>query len=227
MKAMILAAGRGTRMKNVSQNTPKALLLVNNKPLIVRHLENLKKIGIEEVIINLCHHAEKIKALLEDGHQFGIKIHYSNECEPLETGGGIYNALPLLGNDKFILINCDVFTDFPLQTLLRSKQTSLAHLILVDNPEHNAEGDLDLTNNFILDNKKLTYSGISIIDPQLFSSVSESKFSLLSVLKPAIQKNQVTGEYYSGIWIDVGTPERLEHANQVAINSIEKTYSAT
>lgn len=224
MKAMILAAGRGTRMKDVTQHTPKALLLVANKALILHHLENLQAIGVNEVVINLCHHGDKIQAYLDQHKPSGMTIYYSHESEPLETGGGIYNALPLLGKQKFILLNCDVYTDFPLRHLLTTNAGSIAHLILVDNPPHNSTGDFALEKQLIMDQgaKKLTYAGLGIMDPKLFEHIENPKFSLLSVLQPAIKKHKVTGKYYDGIWVDVGTPERLDYANQIA----SKTSSA-
>lgn len=225
MKAMILAAGRGERMRPLTDHTPKPLLLVAGKPLISYHLSNLKKIGIDEVVINISYRAEQIQNVLGDGSQYGIKIIYSFESTALETGGGIYQALPLLGNDPFIIINADVWTDYPLQNLPQQLD-HLAHLILVDSPAHNTHGD------FYFDNKKLslsgknklTYSGIGVYRPDLFQNCQAGAFRLADVLKPAIAQNKISGEHYHGEWIDIGTPERLEFLNQKLILHDLKTH---
>lgn len=209
MKAMILAAGRGERMRPLSDITPKPLLLINNKPLIAHHLIRLAQIGVNEIVINVSHLAEKIQQALGDGSEYGVKIQYSIEPTALETGGGIYQALPLLGNAPFMIINGDIWTDYPLQQLPKTLET-LAHLVLVNNPGFKTHGDLGLQDGYVtlVENPPYTYSGIAVFHPKLFNNCHAGAFPLLQVFKPAIAAKQISGEYYPGVWIDVGTPER-------------------
>lgn len=215
MKAMILAAGRGERMRPLTDNTPKPLLLIDNKPLIAHQLIKLANIGIKEVVINISYLAKKIIKTLGDGSQYGLAITYSFEKTALETGGGIFQALPLLGTDPFILINADVWTDYPLEKLPH-QLTTLAHLILVDSPAHNTHGDFYFDNHQVrLTGKtKLTYAGLGVYHPELFQACSPDIFRLGDILKSAIPLNKISGEHYQGEWIDVGTPERLEFLKQ-------------
>lgn len=209
MKAMILAAGRGERMRPLTDSTPKPLLQVAGRPLIEHHLLNLKHSGITEIVINTAWLAEKIHQQLGDGSQFGISIVYSDEQQALETAGGIKQALPLLGTEPFLVINGDIWCNFPYQKLPELKPGLLAHLVLVNNPAHNKDGDFDIENGFLVDRKRFTFSGIGIYHPTLFN-FTETRYPLAPLLREAANQNQVSAEYYDGEWIDIGTPERLQ-----------------
>lgn len=220
MKAMILAAGLGKRMRPLTDNTPKPLLLLAGKPLIVYHIEGLARAGIEEIVINHAYLGEQIEAALGDGSAFGVRILYSREGEPMNTGAGIANALPLLGAEAFILTNGDVWTDFDYARLL-DRPVDLAHLVLVDNPPHNPGGDFALTagGRVIADQHNkggigLTYSGISVLHPKLFAFCPRGSFPLREPLIDAMREGRVTGEHFTGAWTDVGTPRRLEELEQ-------------
>lgn len=209
MKAMLLAAGRGTRMRPLSNNIPKPLLMVGKQRLIEYHFLALAKIGITEIIINVAYKAEQIMDTLGDGKNYGVTIKYSVEEKSLDTGGGIYNALPLLGKDPFLVINSDLYTDYPYQNLL-SQPKKLAHLVLVDNPQHHQNGDFALQENLVtLAEPKLTFAGIGVYTPELFTKCNPGKFSLAPLLVSAIKNEQVTGEHYQGQWANIGTPEQL------------------
>jgi len=208
---MILAAGRGERMRPLTDTLPKPLLTVAGKMLIEYHLENIKAAGITDVIINHAWLGEKIEKALGDGSRYGLNIHYSAETEALETAGGIINALPMIGDDVFIVINGDVFCDYDISTL-PSSLAGLAHLVLVNNPRHNPEGDFVLTTSGSVEHSgenKLTFSGIGVYHSDLFVELQNAKQALAPVLRTAMEQQQVTGEFYQGIWHDVGTPERL------------------
>jgi MurNAc alpha-1-phosphate uridylyltransferase len=216
MKAMILAAGRGERMRPLTDDIPKPLLQIGHKSLIEYRLESLRDAGISDCVINLSYRAQQIREYLGDGKRWNLKIQYSHEGEqPLESAGGIIQALPLLGNEPFILLNADIWTDFNL-SLLPVKQKSLAHLVMVDNPEHNPAGDFSLHQGMLGNNGRsmLTYSGIGIYHPLLFSGYAPGKRPLKPILVNAIEQKQVSGEYYSGNWSDIGTPERLAQLNR-------------
>jgi len=211
MKAMILAAGRGERMRPLTDTLPKPLLLAGNKRLIEYHLEKLKTAGINDVVINHAWLGDKIEQYLADGASYGLNIQYSAESEALETAGGIIQALPLLGTDPFLVINGDIYTEYDFSSL-PSTLSSMAHLVLVDNPIHHQEGDFSLSEsyNVMLNGKsKLTFSGIGLYRPEIFQSYKKGKRALAPVLREMMQQEQVTGEYYQGIWHDIGTPERL------------------
>jgi len=215
MRAMILAAGRGSRMRPLTDHTPKALLEVNHKPLIVHHIENLKRSGITDIVINLAHLGGQIQQLLKDGADLGINIIYSPEIEgELETGGGIFNALPLLGPDPFLVISADIFTSFAYDTL-PTKLDSLAHLVLVDNPQYHDQGDFGLVNHQVINqgNPILTFSNIVIYHPDLFKSCQAGFFPLGPLLRQGADEGFVTGEYFQGQWHNVGTPEQLSKLN--------------
>ncbi|MBS0357950.1 MAG: nucleotidyltransferase family protein [Proteobacteria bacterium] len=219
MKAMILSAGRGERMRPLTDMTPKALIPVKGKFLIEYHLEALSKIGVQDIVINLAYMGEEIKDALRDGRKYGVRIRYSEEGDQgLETGGGIYNALPLLGKEPFIVVNCDVYTKYSFDALLKPMK-GLVHLVLVDNPEHNQKGDFDLKENLLIHDNSLqqhayTYAGIGVYHPDLFKGCKHGKFRLLPVLLQAIEQKVATGEYYPGPWIDIGTRERLIEAER-------------
>ena len=221
MKAMILAAGLGKRMRPLTDHTPKPLLLAGNKPLIVHHIERLQRLGVKQLIINTAYLREKIEQALGDGHQFGVDIVYSPEPEPLETGGALLQAIPLLGSDPFLLVNGDVWTDYPFECLLDYSLPSrcLGRLVLVKNPDHNTRGDFALSGERLINNTDLdvgyTYSGVALVRPELVSTYSERRrtFRLREALDEAIAQDRLQGEVYQGEWWDVGTPERLESLN--------------
>ncbi|MBE0470111.1 MAG: nucleotidyltransferase family protein [Methyloprofundus sp.] len=214
MKAMILAAGRGERMRPLTEHTPKPLLKAAGKPLIEYTIEALVKAGITEIVINLAYLGGQLKNYLGDGSQYQAHIQYSEEGEiGLETAGGIKNALPLLGDSAFLVINGDIYCDFPLQNLI-NKRIDLAHLILINNPSHNPEGDFFLRNTAILapeGEEKFTFSGIGLYHPDLFAKLKPGKSALAPLLKKAMQNQRISGEHYAGFWMDIGTPERLEN----------------
>lgn len=217
MKAMILAAGLGTRMRPLTDHTPKPMLKVAGKPLIQHQIERLVAAGVNEIVINHAYLGEQIESYLKDGAQFNCSISYSAESEPLETGGGIFKALPLLGEDPFLLVNGDVWIDMDYGELTNRTSRELAHLVLVPNPEHNPKGDFVLEGmnvGYGEANERYTFSGVSVIHPQLFEGCEPGVFKLAPLLKKAMDKQQVSGEVYSGYWLDVGTPERLTELEQ-------------
>jgi MurNAc alpha-1-phosphate uridylyltransferase len=215
MKAMILAAGRGKRLRPLTDTTPKPLLEVACKPLIVYHLEALARAGFTEIVINLNWLGEQIRERFGDGAGYGLAIEYSEEPEALETAGGIVQALPLLG-ERFVVVNADVFTDYDFARL--RCVDSPAHLVLVDNPEHHARGDFSLRGAIVGDDKsgRHTFSGISQYHRDFFSGLEPGRRALAPLLYAAIARGQVSGELYRGTWIDIGTPERLKALNHIS-----------
>ena len=216
--AMLLAAGRGTRMRPLTDQLPKPLLPVAGKPLIVWQIERLKAAGIAQIVINHAYRGQQIVQTLGDGRTWGVKIHYSPEPPeaPLETGGGIQQALPLLGNQPFLVVNSDLWCDLDYDTLTLN-ENDLACLVLVPNPTHHPTGDFHLTKNqrvTLQATPRHTFSGIGVYHPTLFQSASPGTLPLATLLRPAIQANQVAGRYYSGQWADIGTPQRLDALNQ-------------
>jgi len=212
MYAMILAAGRGERMRPLTDSVPKPLLEVHGKPLILYHVESLVRSGFTTIVINYARLGAQIERYLGDGRQFGTTITYSPEGDiPQETGGGIFKALPLLGADPFVVVNGDIWTDFPFHTL-PSQPQRLAHIVLVPNPPHNPGGDFSLTamQAGVSGNPLYTFSGIAVYRPELFAGCKRGPFSLAPLLRMAAADQQVTGELYKGKWLDIGTPERLE-----------------
>ena len=220
MKAMILAAGLGTRMRPLTEKTPKPLLKVGGIPLIVWHIERLAHDGFTNIIINIAHLGYQIPEALGDGSQWGVNITYSDEQEEgaLESAGGIVKALPLLGDDPFAVVNGDVWTDYDFQDHRKLADGILAHLVLVPNPEHNPEGDFALEDNKIVDAKQYTFSGIGYYSPKLFEGVPYGKSALAPLLRAAMKEGKVTGELYEGEWLDIGTPKRLELLNAQLMN---------
>jgi len=216
MYAMILAAGKGERMRPLSLHTPKPMLEAGGKPLLQYHIEALAAAAVRQVVINTGRLGDRIEAWLGQGDRFGISIQYSHEGEvPLGTGGGIRQALPLLGSNPFILVNGDIWTDFDYSGLPASIP-GLAHLVMVDNPAHNPDGDFALSNGSLATRGQhmLTYSGIGVYSPDLFADSEHNLFSLTPLLRQAIDKNRVTGQHHTGSWFDIGTPDRLDELNQ-------------
>lgn len=212
MRAMILAAGRGERLRPLTDDIPKPLIDIGETTLIEVHLDKLSKAGFREIVINLAHHGKLIEQALGDGSRWGIQIHYSREPEgALDTGGGIFKALPMLGDAPFAVINGDVYSHYPLARL-RAVKCDYAHLVMVPNPGHHPEGDFGFNGGYLLETakQKLTFSGISIYHPRFFNNASEGRFSIVPLLREAMAKRRVTGEIYRGEWHDVGTIERLE-----------------
>ena len=244
MIAMLLAAGRGERMRPLTDHPPKPLLEVGGKPLIVWHIEKLVRADITELVINYAHLGAQIEAALGDGSRFGAHIQYSPEARALETAGGIANALPLLSDEPFAVINSDIFCDYDFASLTEraaALQTSgdAAHLVLIDNPPHHPNGDFALNGSRIVPlpsptnrggaegeglTTKLTFSGIGIYQPSLFSHLPRGSIAPLApLLRAQIALGKVGGEHHRGLWVDVGTPERLaELDNQ--INTLQKTH---
>ncbi len=217
MKAMILAAGRGERMRPLTDALPKPLLEVRGKPLVVWHVEKLASCGFKEIIINIAHLGYKIPEFLGDGKAWGVEIKYSDEQHEgaLESGGGIIKALPLLGNEPFLVVNGDVFCDYTFDANFEL-HNKLAHLILVPNPEHNPEGDFGLKDSLLLNNSpiKYTFSGIGYYNSEIFDKMYYGKQALAPIIRDAIDKEKVSGELYDGIWHDIGTPQRLQFINR-------------
>ena len=214
MKAFILAAGRGERMRPLTDHRPKPLITVGGMPLIEWHLQRLHAAGVLQVVINLGWLGAQLRAQLGDGNRYGMQIVYSDEGWPaLETGGGIFHALPLLGDAPFLLVNADVYTDIAFNELVaRGLQPGeLAHLVLVPNPAHNLRGDFALDGKQVIesDDHRHTFSGISLLHPALFAGCTEGAFPLTPLLRRAMAQAAVSGELHVGIWSDVGTPQRL------------------
>lgn len=211
-RAMILAAGRGERMRPLTDMLPKPLLPVGGKPLILHLIDGLKRAGVHDLVINHSHLGQLLSDQLGDGTRYGVRIVYSHEAGGgLETGGGIYQALPLIQGDPFIVVNGDIWTDFPFEQL-PSQLEGLAHLVLVDNPTHHPQGDFALQDHRVqvAGPALLTFSGIGVYARALFADCQPGKFPLAPLLRSAMARGAVTGEHYIGRWVDVGTPERLE-----------------
>ncbi|MGI9228220.1 MAG: N-acetylmuramate alpha-1-phosphate uridylyltransferase MurU [Gammaproteobacteria bacterium] len=215
MKCMLLAAGLGERLRPLTNNIPKPLIKIAGKPLIEHHLERLKSAGFENIVINLSYLGDIIKTYLGDGRKYGVDISYSYEGDtPLETAGGIIHALPLLGDEPFLVINSDIWCNHKLSfaNLSNKKQ---AHLVLINNPPHNPKGDFVYEFGKVFNTGKnfLTYSGIGIYHPNLFKNYSKKKLVLAPILRDAIEKDLVSAEYFTGSWFDIGTPDRLKQAD--------------
>lgn len=213
MKAMILAAGRGERMRPLTDHTPKPLLPAAGRPLIEHTIRQLVASGFNDIVINHAHLGQQIEDVLGDGRRFGARLRYSPEGEQaLETAGGIINALPLLDSEVFLVVNGDIATDFPYAGLTRVK-VDLAHLILVGNPEHHPQGDFGLNDEGrVTENgtERFTFSGIGLYRPELFKDTPPGIRKLGPLLRRAMADRRVTGQKYSGFWMDIGTPERLQ-----------------
>jgi MurNAc alpha-1-phosphate uridylyltransferase len=226
MRAMILAAGRGERMRPLTDRTPKSLLPVGGKPLIEWHLEKLARAGCRELVVNHAWLGEQIEACLGNGERFGLSIRYSAEGEALETAGGIAKALPLLGQAPFLVVNADIFTTADYAALLaRTPPLAadvLAHLVLVGNPEHHPQGDFCLVAGRVGDDEgspRLTFSGIGLYDPALFCEIQAgTRVALAPLLHAAMRAGRISGELFSGVWADVGTAQRLAEVDTMVRN---------
>jgi N-acetyl-alpha-D-muramate 1-phosphate uridylyltransferase len=208
---MVLAAGRGERMRPITDTLPKPLVPVAGKPLIGYHLSRLAAAGVSEVVVNLSWLGEKIRAALGDGREYGLSISYSDEGPaPLETGGGIFKALPLLGPDPFLVVNGDTWSDIDYGRLALEDAAN-GHIVLVPNPTHNSRGDFGVEGDMVVDREvdRFTYSGVGVYRPEFFVGCSPGKFPMLPLLKRAIAARLLRGELHRGEWCDVGTPERL------------------
>lgn len=225
MHAMILAAGRGERMRPLTDKTPKAMLEVNGQPLIQYHVENLVQSGIVDIVINHAVFGDQIEDHLGDGHIYSARIVYSAEGdEPMDTAGGIVKALPLLGDEPFVTVNADLWTDFSFQQLSdlcrdrsdEDRSNRLAHIILVDNPAHNLQGDFSLSGDRVLNEgaTMLTFSGISIFRTEFFEDCPSGNAPLTPMIRQAAAQGRVTGSHYQGEWRDIGTPEQLQALRQ-------------
>jgi MurNAc alpha-1-phosphate uridylyltransferase len=216
---MILAAGRGERMRPLTLARPKPLLEAGGAPLIVHHLRALQAAGFEDVVVNLSWLGDQIRAALGDGSRHGVRLHYSDEGpEPLETGGGIFRALPLLGAGPFLVLNGDVWTDIDWSRLRdRLGPQDLAHLVLVPNPAHNEKGDFVLANGRVVEapGERHTFSGVGVYRAELFDGCRDGIFKLAPLLRAAARAGRVSGELHSGAWLDIGTPERLAHLDEL------------
>ncbi|MFA6903913.1 MAG: nucleotidyltransferase family protein [Gallionellaceae bacterium] len=225
---MLLAAGRGERMRPLTDHTPKPLLQVGDKALIVWHIEKLARAGFKELVINHAHLGTQIERALGDGSQFGVSIQYSNEDKALETAGGIAYALPLLGKHTFAVINADIYCDYDFKQLssraaILKSNGDMAHLVLVSNPEQHPNGDFGLSGNRVTDSApRLTFSGIGIYNPVLFQSITRGTVAPLApLLRQQIAAGKVGGEHFTGRWVDVGTPQRL----QLLDNDLRATHN--
>lgn len=232
MKAMILAAGRGERMRPLTDHTPKPLLQVGGRPLIVWHLQNLAKAGFKEIVINHAHLGGQIETALGDGSQWGLHIQYSPEVIALETAGGIANALPLLTKNNsqmepFLVVNGDIFTEIDFATI-SLPQNMLAHLVLIDNPPQHPQGDFAIQNGLLINHGFLvnqgepmrTFSGVGVYHPSLFAQIKRGDSAKLApLLRAAIAKNKASAQYYQGVWHDIGTPARLNALNELMLKT--------
>ncbi|ADE10289.1 Nucleotidyl transferase [Sideroxydans lithotrophicus ES-1] len=224
---MILAAGRGERMRPLTDRIPKPLLQAGGKPLIVWHIERLVRAGITDLVINHAHLGAQIEQALGDGNRFGATIRYSDEGTALETAGGIAYALPLLGDEPFAVVNGDIYCDYdfthlPARVAALVNSGDMAHLVLVDNPEHNLKGDFLLHDDRVISSalspqhSALTFSGIGLYQPALFAHIARgTKAPLAPLLREQIALGKVSGEYHDGMWVDVGTPQRLEELDKL------------
>lgn len=212
MKAMILAAGRGERLRPLTNETPKPLIPVAGKSLIEYHLQNLGNAGFKDIVINTAWLAEKIHQQLGDGKKYGVNIQYSNEGTALETAGGIINALPLLDDEPFLVVNGDIWCDFDFSHMPALKTGIEAHLVLVENPEHNGKGDFCLQHGLIKNSGDcmLTYSGIGIYTAAFFAGQPPGALPLAPILRNKCEQGLVSGQFHDGLWTDVGTIERLQ-----------------
>jgi N-acetyl-alpha-D-muramate 1-phosphate uridylyltransferase len=214
---MILAAGRGERMRPLTDTTPKPLLQVRGKALIEWHIQRLKACGFDEIIINIAHLGEQIRKYLGDGSRYGVDILYSDERQSgaLESAGAIIKALPLLGKEPFLVVNGDIFCDYTFDPHFELHD-KLAHLVLVSNPQHNQKGDFGIKNKALINqgDVQYTFSGIGYYSPRLFENLALQKMPLAPLLRQGADEGRVSAQLYDGMWHDIGTPERLERVNR-------------
>ena len=211
MKAMILAAGRGERLRPLTDDVPKSLVEVRGETLLARHLENVRNAGIESVVINLGWLGEKIIERVGSGGAFGLDIVYSDERgDVLETGGGIHKALPMLGADPFLVVNADIYTDMPVPGATLADD-HLGHLVMVPTPDYREHGDFDIVDGLVRNGERppYTFSGVAIYRPELFDGCEAGRFPLAPILREAADSGKLSGSVYEGLWADIGTPERL------------------
>jgi len=221
MRAMILAAGRGERMRPLTDRTPKPLLTVAGKPMIQYHIEALAAAGMREIVINLAWLGQQLRSSLGDGSQFGVHIHYSDEGDAaLETGGGVFKALPLLagasGTDPFVVVSGDVWTEYPLGDVAKKLSAAdMAHFVVVPNPDFHARGDFGLADGRLTDSgERYTYANIGVMRPEFFAGCQPGKFPLAPLMFDWIRKNRVSGELFRGVWHNVGTPQQLQQIDR-------------
>lgn len=221
VKAMILAAGKGERLRPHTLLTPKPLIPVNGKPLILYHIERLAQAGIKDIVVNSAWLRQKLETFLGDGSQWGVNITFSAEKKALGTGGGIKKALPLLGKAPFMVISADIMTDYPLEALQKTilKTGILGHLLLITNPYHHPQGDYSLDNGIVTHKKStlptLTFASIALLTPELFANCSDSTFSVATAFNNAISAKRLTGEHFTGFHCNVDTPERLKYVQKI------------
>ena len=216
MRAMILCAGKGERMRPLTDKLPKPLLKIGDKPILQYHIEALSSAGVKQIVINHARMGQQIEDYFGSGDEFAVSIEYSREGdEPLETGGGIRKALPLLGGEAFIVVNGDICCDYDFSRLPHQPESKV-HLVLVPNPPHNSSGDFSLNQGRLLNEGKdrYTFSGIGVYRPELFEQSEEGYFPLAPLLRMAADKGEASAELHQGIWLDIGTPERLNQANK-------------
>jgi N-acetyl-alpha-D-muramate 1-phosphate uridylyltransferase len=213
MRAMILAAGRGERMRPLTDSAPKPLLTVGGKALIEYHIEALAKAGVQDIVINLAWRGSMLREALGDGEHFAVRLHYSDEgSEALETGGGVFKALPLLGPDPFIVVSGDIWTDYPMQRLLEQPRgADTAHFIMVPNPSFHPRGDFSLQDGRISEAPapRYTYANIGVFTAEFFGECEPGRFPLVPIMRRWIRENRVSGELYEGEWRNIGTPAQL------------------
>ena len=219
MKAILLSAGRGKRLRPLTDHTPKPLLAVAGKPLLQWHIEALEKSGFHDLVINLGYLGEQIRERFGDGRELGVLIRYSTEPpEALETGGGLLNALPLLGNAPFLAVNADIVTDYPFAKLANATP-QYARWILVDNPAHNPSGDFRIDHGQLSPSgsggAKHTFSGIAVYHPRLFANLTAGRFSITPTIQQLAQSGKIEAEHYSGLWLDAGSLASLENAQEI------------
>lgn len=215
MRAMILAAGRGERMRPLTDTVPKPMLRVAGKPLIEWHVEALAAVGIREIVINLAWLGEQIREHLGDGRRWAVNIAYSPEEQALETGGGVFQALPLLGEQPFVLLSADVWTDYPLARLLQLPQPhDMAHFVMVPNPEFHPRGDFALAAGRIVPaGERLTYGNVGVFRPGFFAGCQPGRFALAPLMHRWVEQGRISGECHQGQWHNLGTPAQLEVLN--------------
>ncbi|MCZ6618481.1 MAG: nucleotidyltransferase family protein [Gammaproteobacteria bacterium] len=218
MKAMILAAGRGERLRPITDSTPKPLVKVAGEPLIFHQIRKLKAAGINRLVINLHHLGAQIEQVLGTGDQFGVKIRYSHEANLLETGGGVVNALPLLGSDPFVILNGDIYTDFPFTDLpVKLASDTELHLVLTPKPDFREAGDfMYASGRVIARGDDYVYCGIAILRPEIFADIPVTRFSLRDIFFSAVRRGTVSAQVWRGYWTDIGNPEQLAAVNAAA-----------